>query len=138
MNASLPSITVSRFDLVRLEALLESPALRLHPAAQALGEELGRARVVEAEAMPADVVTMNSTVTCVDEVSGESHTLTLVFPRDADVAAHKVSVLAPVGAALLGLSVGQRIDWQGPHGKLLRVRVERVHYQPEAAGDRHR
>ncbi|TNJ33547.1 nucleoside diphosphate kinase regulator [Arenimonas terrae] len=138
MNVSLPPITVSSRDLARLEQLLDSPGLRHVPAALALGEELQRATVLPPERMPADVVTMNSTVLCVDEISGEHHQVTLSYPRDADVAAHRVSVLAPVGSALLGLSVGSVIDWQAPGGRALRVRVTGIRYQPEAAGDLNR
>jgi regulator of nucleoside diphosphate kinase len=138
MNVSLPPITVSSRDLARLEQLLDSPGLRHVPAALALGEELERATVLPPERMPADVVTMNSTVHCIDELSGEHHQLTLSYPRDADVASHRVSVLAPVGSALLGLSVGSVIDWQAPGGRALRVRVTAIRYQPEAAGDLNR
>lgn len=137
-NAHLPPITVSSLDLARLEQLLDSPGLRHVPAALALGAELERATVLAPERMPADVVTMNSTVHCVDELSGEHHHLTLSYPNEADVARHRVSVLAPVGSALLGLAVGNVIDWQAPGGRELRVRVTAVSYQPEAAGDRHR
>ncbi len=132
---TLPPITVSPLDLRRLEALLDAPEHRGSAAAAALEEELGRASMLPPERMPANVVTMNSVVTCVDEVAGDTHTLTLVYPRDADAAAGKVSVLAPVGIALLGLSVGQQIDWQAPGGRPLRVRVTAVRYQPEASGD---
>lgn len=118
-----PPITVSSRDLARLEALLESPAGRAAAGAEALSAELLRANVVAPEAMPADVVAMDSTVDCVDELSGEAHVLTLVYPRDADADQGKVSVLAPVGSALLGLSVGQSIDWRTPAGRALRLRV---------------
>ena len=131
----LPPITLSSLDLRRLEALLDTPEHRGSAAAAALDQELSRANVLPPERMPADVVTMNSAVTCVDEVGGDAHTLTLVYPRDADAAAGKVSVLAPVGVALLGLSLGQQIDWQAPGGRPLRVRVTAMRYQPEAAGD---
>lgn len=131
---TLPPITVSTRDLARLEALLESPAVRQLPAAQALGDELVRANVVEPADMPADVVSMNSVVTCLDENTGESHQLTLVYPPEADADQGKVSVLAPVGSALLGLSVGQHIDWPMPGGRTLRLKVTSIEYQPEAAG----
>lgn len=133
--SSLPPITVSSLDLARLEAMLESPALRQLPAAHALGDELARANVVAPGDMPADVVSMDSVVTCLDENSGESRLLTLVYPQDADADQGKVSVLAPVGSALLGLSVGQHIDWPAPGGRTLRLKVTGIQYQPEAAGD---
>jgi regulator of nucleoside diphosphate kinase len=134
MNTEQPPIVLSSRDLSRLEQLLESPALKRLPAAMALAGELERATVCPPEAVPADVVTMNSVVTCVDESSGESHRVVLVYPRDADMAADKVSVLAPVGSALLGLAVGHSIRWPAPGGRFLRMRVTSVDYQPEAAG----
>lgn len=134
MTAEQPPIVLSSRDLARLEQLLDSPALKRLPAALALAGELERATVCAPEAVPADVVTMNSVVTCVDEASGESRRVVLVYPRDADMAADKVSVLAPVGSALLGLAVGHSIRWPAPGGRFLRMRVTSVDYQPEAAG----
>ena len=130
-----PSITVSSRDLARLEALIDSPALSRHPAAVALSQELERAQVLPPEQIPAGIVTMHSRVDCVDELHDEKHSLTLVYPHEADFDKGHVSVLAPVGSALLGLSVGQTIDWTAPGGRQLRLRVTAVHYQPEAAGD---
>jgi regulator of nucleoside diphosphate kinase len=74
----------------------------------------------------------------VDESNGKHHTLTLVYPKDADADAGKISVLAPVGSALLGLRAGQSIDWPGHGGKPHRLKVTAIHYQPEAAGHLHR
>lgn len=135
--SSKPSITVSRIDIERIEALLE----RL-PAADvahfdALRAELDRAEVVEPAAMPDHVVTMNSTVTFEDEGNGERLTLTLVYPAAAG-APGTVSILAPVGSALLGLSQGQQIDWPTPDGRQRRLRVLEISYQPESAGHYHR
>ena len=133
-----PSIIVSTRDMARLEALLDSPALSRHPAAVALSQELERAQVLPPEEIPAGIVTMHSRVDCEDELHDEKHSLTLVYPHEADFDKGRVSVLAPVGSALLGLSVGQTIDWTAPGGRKLRLRVTAVHYQPEAAGDFHR
>lgn len=133
-----PPIVVSSRDFNRLEQLLDSPALRRHPAAVALTEELNRAEVVSPESIPAGVVTMHSTVECEDEITGDRHNLTLVYPNEANVGIGHVSVLAPVGSALLGLSQGQSIDWSTPNGRKLRLRVIAVHYQPETSGDFHR
>ena len=122
-----PSIVVSQHDMDRLDAMLESPQWRRHAAADALLAELARAEVRDAADMPAGVVSMHSRVECVDERSGDRHELTLVFPQEADVDAGKVSILAPVGSALLGLSIGQSIDWTTPEGRSLRLRVTAVH-----------
>ena len=135
---SLPPLVVSSRDLSRLEALLDSPVLSRHPAAIALMDELNRAEVLPPERVPADVVTMHSRVECEDIATGEDHVLTLVYPNEADVEKGRVSVLAPVGSALLGLSVGQSIEWEAPGGRTLKLRVRSVRYQPEAAGDFHR
>lgn len=122
-----PPIVVSRRDAARLEALLDSPRWQNDATAEALMGELTRAEVVENDAMPADVVGMHSRVECVDENSGEKHTLTLVFPQEADAGAGRISIMAPVGCALLGLSVGQSIDWSTPQGRPLKLRVTDVH-----------
>ena len=78
---------------------------------------------------------MHSRVECEEELSGEHHTLTLVYPNEANVDSGRISILAPVGSALLGLSQGQSIDWTAPDGRPLRLHVTAVHYQPEASGD---
>ncbi len=138
-NSGLPpSIVVSSRDMARLEAMLESPALSRHPAAIALSQELYRAQVLAPDEVPEGIVTMHSRVECVDELHDEKHSLTLVYPHEADFDKGRVSVLAPVGSALLGLSVGQTIDWTAPGGRQLRLRVTAIHYQPEASGDLHR
>ncbi|MCI2244775.1 nucleoside diphosphate kinase regulator [Xanthomonas indica] len=121
-----PSLIVSSRDLARLEALLDSPALHQHPAALALGAELDRATVVAPDQLPPGIVAMHSRVECEDELHGERHHLTLVYPHEADAAHARISVLAPVGSALLGLGVGQSIDWQAPGGRPLRLRVTAV------------
>jgi regulator of nucleoside diphosphate kinase len=106
-------------------------------ATQALQRELARAVIVEPTDVAPDVVTMNSRIRMVDVDSGETSEITLVYPRDADADAGKVSVLAPVGSAILGLRVDQAMDWPVPGGRR-RLRVEAIRYQPEAAGELHR
>lgn len=107
--------------------------LRKIASHDALDHELARAIVVSEEAVPEDVVTMNSRVLYVDETTGERRFVTIVFPNDADAGAGRISVLAPVGSALLGLSIGQAIDWSFPDGGTRRLRVEDVSFQPELA-----
>jgi regulator of nucleoside diphosphate kinase len=136
-TAAAPALVLNARDVTRLERLLETPALAALPVAEELQVEMARADIVEPEAVPPHVVTMNSTVLCREEGSGREHRLTLVYPADADAASGKVSVFAPVGAALLGLSIGQCIDWPVPGG-MLNLRVLDIPYQPEAAGDWHR
>jgi regulator of nucleoside diphosphate kinase len=100
-----------------------------------LCEEIARARIVPQSAIPPDVVTMNSRIKIVDANSGAISELTLVYPRDANADLGRVSVLAPLGSALLGLRVGQTMEWPLPSGRVKRVTVLEVCYQPEAAGD---
>lgn len=99
-----------------------------------LEEELARAVVVPREEMPRDVVTMKSRVVFENETTGERREVTLVYPREADIDAGKISVLVPVGTALLGLRVGQSIDWKLPSGETHRYRIIEVPYQPASAG----
>ncbi len=131
-----PSITITRLDLQRLEYVLDSLD-DFGPGAEALQAELDRADVVGHDEVPAGLVTMNSRVHCREESSGKDYHLTLVYPQDAG-AEGTVSILAPVGSALLGLTVGQHIDWTGPNGKVLKLTLLAVEYQPEAAGEYNR
>lgn len=128
-----PPIVITRIDLTRLRHLLASPARRDSEAAEALGEEIDRAEVVEPTLLPADVVSMNSTVRLCEQTSGREYELTLAFPDEAD-GTNRVSVLAPVGSALLGLAVGREIEWPLPGGQTARIKVLSLSYQPEAAG----
>lgn len=98
-----------------------------------LGEELKRAKKIAPAKIPADVVTMNSTVLLKDLNTGKEMTLTLVYPSDADIKSHKISVLAPVGTALLGYKAGDIIEWNIPSGTA-RFQIEEIVYQPESAG----
>ena len=118
--------------------MLDSLDSRRFPNREDLQAELGRANIVEPAEMPPDVVTMNSTVTFRIESSGKDFSLTLVYPGDIGDGAEKVSILAPVGSALLGLRVGDVIDWPMPGGRSARLHVLAIRYQPEAAGELHR
>jgi regulator of nucleoside diphosphate kinase len=102
-----------------------------------LESELDRAQVVSQEEFPPDVVSMRSTVVYEDADTGERGEAILVYPEEADMEHALISVLAPIGTALLGLSVGQSISWPVPGGRTRTIRVVSVAYQPEAAGDRH-
>ncbi|MBM7063268.1 nucleoside diphosphate kinase regulator [Pseudomonas sp. UL073] len=130
---STPPIIITRLDLQRLERLLDGLE-EFGPGAEALEQELARAQVVGLDEVPAGVVTMNSRVHCRDDHSGKEYHLTLVYPDDVG-GEGKVSILAPVGSALLGLTVGQQIDWPLPNGKTIQLTLLAVEYQPEAAGE---
>lgn len=137
MNDRQPPITVSTLDMERIEALLASDSCRNVEGADALESELARANVVDPDDIPPGLVTMNSTVRFIDEATNEQHEVMLVYPG-ANNPPDAVSILAPVGSALLGLSVGQSISWRVPDGRELRLRVLDVVYQPEADGKYHR
>jgi len=99
-----------------------------------LEQELLRAEIVPAREIPGDVITMNSTVRLRDLDTRKEVTYTLVFPADADAAKNRISVLAPIGTALIGYRVGDVIAWKVPAGSR-RLKVEEIIYQPEKAGD---
>jgi regulator of nucleoside diphosphate kinase len=124
-------IIITNTDLQRLQPVIEQHDT---PAADSLEDELARAVVVDQHAVPGDVVTMNSDVVYEDLETGVRRTVRVVYPKDADTARGHVSVLAPIGSALLGLRVGQTIEWSVPNG-VRRVRVIEIPYQPEASGD---
>lgn len=127
-----PAITLSSLDADRLHALLET--LPKHcPELEALEEELLRAEIVAPEQMPPHIVTMNSTVRFRLE-DGSELCLTLVYPKDMTDTGETISVLAPVGSALLGLSQGDSMEWPRPGGGLLRVQIIEITYQPEREG----
>lgn len=132
-------IHITEFDLERLKKLLmdaQSTVYRKSDYLERLQLELSRAEVVQPKDIPNDVITMNSTV-CVEDIdTKEEETYTLVFPKDADISQGKISVLAPVGTAMLGYEVGDSFEWDVPAGKR-RLRVKKILYQPESSGDYH-
>ena len=133
------TIYVTEYDLKRLRELI-AEAKRLEPRGNeyldSLDAELSRGTVVAPTEVPPDVVTMNSTVHLVDLDTHEEMVYTLVFPQAADVTQSKISVLAPIGTAVLGYRAGDTFTWQVPDGAR-RLQVKQVLYQPEASGDYH-
>ncbi|MCB9673350.1 MAG: nucleoside diphosphate kinase regulator [Alphaproteobacteria bacterium] len=134
MNATLPEIIVTESDHERLTAILRGLPAQ-HAVAVLLRRELDRAEIVESMEVPGDVVTMNSQVVLEDPETGQRHHVTLVYPSAANFDVGRLSILAPVGAALLGLRPGQTIDWPLPSGRVRTIRVVSVDWQPEAAGE---
>lgn len=98
-----------------------------------LEQELNRANIVPSENIPGDSITMNTKLILKDLDSGEETTYTLVYPEDMNLSENKISVLAPIGTAILGFREGDIIDWKVPKGTV-KLRVEKILYQPEAAG----
>lgn len=129
-----PTIIVSEQDLNRLETMLEHQS-KLTPTMEHLEEELARANVVAPQDVPANVVTMNARVLVTITPDTMPTEITLVYPHDFRGDKGQVNVLAPVGAAILGLAEGQEIEWPQPDGHLMKVRIERVLYQPEREGN---
>ena len=133
-----PQLILSSLDVDRLEALLANLSPTAFPGKADLEAEIARADIVEPSDIPANVVTMNSTVTFDMAESGKQFQLTLVYPKDLDGSTDKVSIFAPVGSALLGLAVGDELAWPSVGGKTMTVRVTGIVYQPESAGELHR
>ena len=124
------SIYLTQADLDRLFDLVETYSAG--PGADRLQQferELVRAVVVPRDEIPADIVTMNSRVVFEDETTGERREITLVYPKQADIASGKISVLVPVGTALLGVRIGQSIDWELPNGAKHRYKVVAIPFQ---------
>lgn len=130
-----PPITITSLDAARLERMLDSLSSNEFSDRDDLENELDRAHIVQPAEMPPDIVTMNSTVTFRVESSDKEFSLTLVYPNEADDSTKKISILAPVGSALLGLREGDQISWPKPGGGSLLVGILKVEYQPERSGD---
>lgn len=131
-----PAIILGNADLARLRAIV---ARRLdgrdHRAAERLEAELDRAIVVPQAVVPPEIVTMDSRIVFRDVGAGRSRVITLCQPDEADPATGRISILAPVATALLGLGVGDSIDWPMPGGMNVRLQVTSIVHRPEAAGD---
>ena len=118
------SIIITKYDKERLKSLINDE----------LRKEINRAKVVDPEDIPNDVITMNSKFILKDLDSGEEMIYTLVFPEDADINKNKISIYAPMGIAVIGYRIGDIIEWPVPGGKL-RIKVLEIRYLPEASGD---
>lgn len=128
-------IVITRYDSDRLRALIDAlDDLSHRRDLMALLSELDRATIVAPEDIPPDVVTMNSTVVLRDVERDQEKTISLVFPADADIGSGAISVLAPIGTAILGFRKGDVVEWPVPAG-MRKFCIEQILYQPEAAGD---
>lgn len=125
-----PNIIVTTADIERLESLIHSMPPMANTTAELL-EELQRAEVVEPDEIPRNVVTMGSIVRFTVTPGTEDFCRRLVYPREV-LDSSSISVLSPVGSALLGLSVGSSIEWPGPTGENLVIRIVEVIHQPES------
>ena len=131
------TIQITELDRKRLIDLIvdaQSGEYRNSVYLDKLRGELERAEVVAPQDISADVITMNSTVMLIDQETGEEETYTLVYPENANSAEGKISILAPIGTAMLGYRAGDVFEWEVPAGKR-QLKVEKILYQPEASGD---
>ena len=135
----LHNIQVTTFDMNRLFAMIEQlrkSGFRETANLEKLEEELARSDEVAPGEVAADVVTMNSRVRLQDEASGQTLECNLVFPGEADASANRISIVAPLGTAILGYRVGDTVTWPMPGGER-QYKIVEIAYQPEAAGDYH-
>lgn len=132
------NIFISEFDRQRLMDFLDEALATANPRQrrefEVLARELKTAQIVPPDQVPGDLVTMNSRVKLKDLDNNADLVYTLVFPDKADSSAGKISVLAPIGTAMLGYRVGDTFQWEVPSGER-RLTIEALLYQPEAAGD---
>jgi len=131
MQRNNPSVVISSADADKLRRLLDSISENTFPGKDELEEELARAEIVEPDQIPEHVVTMNSTVHFEILPSGKEFMLKLVFPGETSGISDSISIFAPVGGALLGLSVGDTIEWPIPGRGNIRVHIKAVISQPE-------
>jgi len=128
------AIYITSLDMQRLRNLFDNPdLLQQKPYLQELEQEINRAVEVLPSEIPPDIITMNSTAQLIDLNTGEKMILTLVYPDHANISEGRISILAPVGTAILGSRVGETIEWEVPDG-IRTLKVDRILYQPEAAG----
>jgi regulator of nucleoside diphosphate kinase len=133
------SIHITDFDMERLRKLLEGTKhwnLKDRQYLEHLEEELDRAVLVPSKKIPANVVTMNTHMRVKDLDTDKEMSVQLVFPSEADFERGKISILAPIGTALIGYCAGDTVEWKVPSG-VRRLQIEEITYQPEAAGDYH-
>lgn len=122
MNSVKP-LTISQIDYDKISALLDTATLQI---AELLEEELSRANIVDEKDLPEDVVAMYSEVEFMDIDSKTKQKVTLVYPPDSNIEENKISILAPVGAALIGLHIGDSITWPISENKVKRIKVTNV------------
>lgn len=127
-------ISITDTDRLRLNNLVEMRGGKTDASLHELREEIGRAKIVAAQEIAGDVVTMRSRAVLL--LDGVAHDLTLAYPEEANIVEGRLSVLSPVGTAILGYSEGDTVIWQVPDGEK-RIHIRELRYQPEAVGDYH-
>ncbi len=129
--------TITDLDHVRIFNLLrrQAAAGSASDHASVLAEVIDASDQVRPQEIAGDVVTMYSKLRVADPAGGDERSVTLVYPPDADAAQGMISVLSPLGTALLGVRVGEVAQWQGADGKPGALTVLAIEFQPEASGD---
>lgn len=128
-------IYITENDRLRLKKLISNALLEGLQSDKSFGElncEIEKAKIVEIEDLPKDIITMNSKILIV--MNGNEEEVTLVYPQDADLIEDKISILSPIGTAILGYREGDTIQWAVPSGSI-EIHIQKILYQPEAAGD---
>ena len=137
MNTVKRSIYITEFDHDRLSRLVMVANEYTYKAPEYINDlkkELDRASVVDPEAIPGNIVTMNSRVRMTDIDNDEEMVYTLVFPEDADAEEGKISIISPIGTAILGYAEGDTVQWPVPSG-ISHIRIEEIIFQPENSGN---
>lgn len=136
MHKDIPVIT--ELDAARIRQLVARAAVSrdgIDPFLDLMEMLTGQAHIVPGRCIPPDVVTVNSTVSFRDEATGAVQRVTLVYPHETSMAEGQISILSPVGRALLGVAVGRTAAVELPDGSAKEIRILELHYQPEAAGE---
>ncbi|WP_249977709.1 nucleoside diphosphate kinase regulator [Vreelandella olivaria] len=133
-----PPLLINRLDAERLQRLIDAAADKDQMVAELLQDELSRGEIVDPEDIPDNVVSMNSQIQFTDLTRNRQMVRTLVYPHALSTTEDGISVMAPIGASLLGLKVGDTIDWPLPNQQETRLRVDAIIWQPEREKQYHR
>ena len=133
-----PPIIINRLDAERLQRLIDNASDKELAVATLLEEELARGEVIDPEDIPDNVVSMNSQIRFTDLTRGRQMVRTLVYPHALSTVEDGISVMAPIGAGLIGLKVGDIIDWPLPNNAEARLRIDAILWQPEREQQFHR
>ncbi len=133
-----PPLLINRLDADRLQRLIDNATDKDQRVAELLQDELSRGEVVDPEDIPDNVVSMNSQIQFTDLTRNQQMVRTLVYPHSLSTTKDAISIMAPIGASLLGLKVGDTIDWPLPNQQNARLRVDAILWQPEREKQYHR
>lgn len=133
-----PAIIINRLDAERLQRLIDNASDKDMAVAELLEEELSRGEIRDPEDIPDDIVSMNSQICFTDLTRGSKMIRTLVYPHSLESVPDGISVMAPIGAALIGLRIGDTIEWPLPNNTEARLRIDAIYWQPEREKQFHR